>query len=267
MFKFVILSCITFFGILFALNDPASAEVITKDVEYKDGDTVLQGYLAYDSSIKGKRPGVLIIHEWDGLGSYVKMRAGQIAKLGYVAFCADIYGKGIRPKTMEESARQAGIYRADRELMRRRAAAGLNELRKQAMVDQARIAAMGYCFGGGCVLELARSGAGFSGAASFHGNLDTPDPEVAKNIKARILVMHGANDPYTKPEQLDAFQKEMRDAVNVDWQLIIYGGAVHGFTNPGNGNDPSMGLAYNESADKRSWEAMKQFYSEIFALK
>ncbi|MFH0977083.1 MAG: dienelactone hydrolase family protein [Spirochaetota bacterium] len=266
MFKLLII-CISCFGILLTFNDSASAKIITKDIEYKEGDTVLQGYLAYDNSIKGKRPGILIIHEWNGLGSYVKMRSEQIVKLGYVAFCADIYGKGIRPKNMEESGKQAGIYRADRELMRKRAAAGLAELRKQPMVDSARIAAMGYCFGGQCVLELARSGADISGAASFHGNLDTPFPEDAKNIKAKILVMHGANDPYVTRDQMNAFQDEMRKADNVDWQLIIYSGAVHGFTNPANGNDSAKGLAYNKNADKRSWDAMKQFYKEIFILK
>ncbi len=227
----------------------------------------MQGYLVYDDSMKGKRPGILIVHEWNGLGSYVKMRAEQIAKLGYVAFCADIYGKGIRPKNMEESNKQAGIYRADRMLMRKRVIAGLEELEKSAVVYKAKIAAMGYCFGGGTVLELARSGANIAGAVSFHGNLDTPNTKDAKNIKAKILVLHGANDPYTSPEQMNAFQNEMRSAANIDWQIIIYGGAVHGFTNRDNGLDPSKGIAYNEKADKRSWKAMEQFYNEIFFKK
>jgi dienelactone hydrolase len=240
-----------------------SAKIVTKDVEYHDGNTVLQGYLAYDDSLNGKRPGVLIIHEWNGLQSYVKGRAEQIAGLGYTAFCADIYGKGVRPQTMEESAKMAAIYRADRPLMRKRANLGLDELKKQQTVDASKTAAMGYCFGGGVTLELARSGADILGAISFHGNLDTPNIDDARNIKAKVLVMHGANDPYTSMEVMELFQNEMKNA-KVDWQMIIYGNAVHGFTDPLNGNDPTKGLAYNESADKRSWQAMKDFFNEIF---
>ncbi|MDD5686939.1 MAG: dienelactone hydrolase family protein [Elusimicrobia bacterium] len=250
--------------ILFCFN--ASAKIITKDVEYKDGKTVLEGFLAYDDSVEGKRPGVLIVHEWNGLGSYVKNRAQQIAQLGYVAFCADIYGKGIRPKNTEESAKQAGIYRADRILMRRRVILGLEELINQETVDPSRIVAIGYCFGGGTVLELARSGIEIAGVISFHGNLDTPNPKDSKNIKAKVLVLQGSEDPAAPPDARLAFQKEMDDA-NVDWQMIIYGGAVHGFTNPANGNDPTKGVAYNEKADKRSWNAMELFFNEIFSGK
>ena len=237
--------------------------VHTEKVEYKDGDVLLEGYLAYDEALKGKRPGVLIVHEWTGLGPYVKMRAEKLAKLGYVAFAADIYGKGIRPQNAQEAARQASIYRSDRKLMRRRAQAGLNELNKNNLVDKTRVAAIGYCFGGGTVLELARSGADIKGAVSFHGNLDTPNPEDARNIKAKILVLHGADDPNVPMEQVIKFQEEMRGA-HVDWQMIFYGGAVHSFTNPDSGNDPSRGVAYNKLADERSWEAMKVFFNEIF---
>ena len=241
----------------------AEAAVRTQTVEYKQGDTVLEGYLAYDDSFNGQRPGVLIVHDWTGVGPYVKKRAEQIAALGYVGFAADIYGKGIRPKDAKEASAQAGIYRADRKLMRERAQAGLVELRKFKFVDPRRIAAMGYCFGGGVVLELARSGADIEGVVSFHGTLDTPNPQDAQNIKAKVLVCHGADDPYVKPEQVLAFQNEMR-AARVDWQMMIYGNAVHAFTIPGSGNDPSTGAAYNEKADKRSWELMKSFFKEIF---
>lgn len=235
----------------------------TKLVEYKDGDTVLEGYLAYDDVIQEKRPGVLVVHEWNGLESHMKRQAEELAKLGYVAFAIDMYGKGIRPKTMEEAAAQANIYRSDRQLMRSRANAGLVVLQQNSLTDTQRIAAIGYCFGGSTVLELARSGANIAGVVSFHGGLDTPNPSDAKNIKAKVLVLHGANDPLVPAEQVTAFEAEMRQA-GVDWQLVAYGGAVHSFTNPEAGNDPSKGAAYNEAADKRSWEAMKQFFAEIF---
>jgi dienelactone hydrolase len=205
----------------------------------------------------------LIVHDWTGVGPYVKKRAEQIAALGYVGFAVDIYGKGVRPQDTKEAQAQAGIYRADRPLMRERAKAGLAELLKLKFVDPKRIAAMGYCFGGGVVLELARSGADISGVVSFHGTLDTPNPQDAQNIKGKVLVCHGADDPYVKPEQVLAFQNEMR-AARIDWQMISYGNAVHAFTIPGAGNDPSTGAAYNEKADKRSWEAMRLFFKEIF---
>ena len=241
----------------------AFAQLHTEAVEYKDGDTVLEGYLAYEESTKDIRPGVLVVHEWMGIGSYVKKRVEQLAQLGYTAFAADIYGKGIRPKNNEEAAQQAGIYKNNRPLMRRRALAGLEVLKNQPLIDKTRLAAIGYCFGGTTILELARSGADLAGVVSFHGGLDTPNPDDAKNIKAKVLVLHGGDDPYVPGAQVLAFQDEMRKA-HVDWQMITYGGAVHGFTNPGAGNDPAKGAAYNEKADKLSWEAMKQFFNEIF---
>jgi dienelactone hydrolase len=241
----------------------AEGALKSQAVEYKDGDVTCEGYLAYDDAIAGLRPGVLVVHEWTGLGSYVKMRTDKLAQLGYVAFAADIYGKGIRPKNTDEAAAQASIYRKDRQLMRRRAQAALQVLAGNKMVDHKRIAAIGYCFGGGTALELARSGADLAGVVSFHGNLDTPNPADAKNIKGKILVQHGGSDPYVTAEQLAAFEKEMADA-GVNWQVIVYGGAVHSFTNPDSGTDPSKGAAYNEQADKRSWLAMKQFFDEIF---
>jgi dienelactone hydrolase len=238
--------------------------IVTKSVEYNDGSVALEGYLAYDDSLPGLRPGVLVVHEWNGLGDYVKGRAEQLAKLGYVALAVDIYGKGIRPQNAEEAAAQAGMYRKDRPLMRRRITAGFDWLKQSKLVDPTRIAAIGYCFGGGVVLELARSGAAVAGVVSFHGNLDTPNPADAINIKGKVLVLHGADDPYVTLEQVTAFEKEMREA-KVDWQLIMYGGAVHSFTNPASGNDPSKGVAYNAAADRRSWEAMKRFFTEAFA--
>ena len=238
-------------------------QIKTETVEYKQGDAVLEGFLAYDTSITGERPGVLVVHEWTGINDYTKMRVEQLAKLGYIAFAADIYGKGIRPQNAQEASAQATIYRNDRKLMRARANAGLNVLRAHKLSDDSRLAAIGYCFGGGTVLELARSGADIAGVVSFHGNLDTPDPNDAKNIKGKVLVLHGAEDPHVSIEQVTAFRNEM-DGAHVDWYMVWYGGAVHSFTNPNSGNDPSKGVAYNAAADRRSWEEMKTFFAEIF---
>jgi len=251
------------FALLLAGASVATAEVRTKVVEYKHGDAVLEGYLAWDDAIKGKRPGVLVVHEWTGLGSYAKMRAEKLAGLGYVAFAIDIYGKGIRPKTPQEAGAQAGIYKSDRQLMRARALAGLNVLLGNEMCDTKRVAAIGYCFGGTTVLEIARSGADIAGVVSFHGALDTPNPGDAKNIKCKVLALHGGDDPYVPRKDVEAFEDEMR-AGGVDWQLNAYSGAVHSFTNPEAGDDNSKGAAYNAKADRRSWDAMKLFFAEIF---
>jgi len=241
----------------------ANAEVVSEVLEYKQGDTVLEGYLSYDNSISGKRPGVLVVHEWKGVGPYVKRRAEELAKLGYIAFAADIYGKGVRPQTNDEASKVASIYRNDRKLMRARASSGLDVLKNHKLTDTKRIAAIGYCFGGTTVLELARSGADIAGVVSFHGGLDTPSPEDAKQIKTKVLALHGGDDPFVTAEHVAAFEDEMKKG-GVDWQMNVYGGAVHSFTIPEAGNDPSKGAAYNERADKRSWEAMTNFFAEIF---
>ena len=242
---------------------PAQAAVRSAPVEYKQGEVILEGYLAYDDAVKGKRPGVLVVHEWWGLNGYVKGRADQLAQMGYVAFAPDIYGKGKIAKDPTEAGKLAGIYWSDRKLLRARANAGLDILMKHQLTDPERVAAIGYCFGGTTVLELARSGADIAGVVSFHGGLDTPDPNDAKNIKAKVLVLTGADDPTVPPSQVLAFADEMRKA-RVDWQLVMCGGAVHSFTNPASGNDPSKGVAYNEKADRRSWQAMKDFFAEMF---
>jgi dienelactone hydrolase len=241
----------------------AQAKIVTQVVQYKQGDTTLEGFLAYDDAITGKRPGVLIVHQWMGLTDYEKQRAEQIAGLGYVAFCADIYGKGVRPKDTTEAGVEATKYKSDRALLRLRVNAGLDELKKNPLVDDSRVAAIGYCFGGTTVIELALSGAQLNGIVSFHGGLDAPSPSDAKNIKCKVLVCHGADDPFEKASDLAAFEDEMRQA-NVDWVLIKYGGAVHSFTQPMAGNDNSKGAAYNERADRRSWAAMKMFLAGIF---
>jgi dienelactone hydrolase len=238
------------------------AKIVTQVVEYKQGDTTLEGYLAYDDSISGKRPGVLVVHQWLGLTDYEKHRAEQLAALGYVAFCADIYGKDIRPKNVGEAGAEATKYKTDRALLRDRVNTALAMLEKNDLVDSNRVAAIGYCFGGTAVLELARSGANLNGVVSFHGGLDSPTAADGKNIKCKVLVLAGADDPFQKPEDLTAFESEMRDN-KVDWQIVFYGGAVHAFTQP----DPGFvnsGAKYNEKADKRSWQAMKDFFAEIF---
>ena len=241
----------------------ANAEVVSEVLEYKQGDTVLEGYLSYDNSISGKRPGVLVIHEWKGVGPYVKRRAEELAKLGYIAFAADIYGKGVRPQTNDEASKVASVYKNDRKLMRARVSSGSDVLKSHKLTDTKRVAAIGYCFGGTTVLELARSGADIAGVVSFHGGLDTPSPEDAKQIKAKVLALHGGDDPFVTAEHVAAFEDEMKKG-GVDWQVNVYGGAVHSFTIPEAGNDPSKGAAYNERADKRSWEAMTNFFAEIF---
>ena len=239
------------------------AKIVTATVEYKSGETTLEGYVAYDDAVSGKRPGVLVVHQWMGLTDYEKHRAEQLASLGYVAFCADIYGQGVRPADTKSAGAQAGKYKSDRTLLRQRANAGLDELKKNEFVNPAHIAAIGYCFGGTTVIELARSGAAIQGIVSFHGGLDSPAPADGKNIKCKVLVCHGADDPFVKAADLAAFEDEMRSA-NVDWTLIKFGGAVHAFTQPQAGDDNSRGAAYNEKADKRSWAAMKMFFGGIF---
>lgn len=245
--------------ILFIYN--AEAKMITKYVEYIEGNTLLEGYLAYDES-KGKQPAVIVVHEWTGINDYTIKRCNQLAEMGFIAFAADIYGKGIRPQTMQDAANESGKYKKNVPLLRARINSALSYVKDLKFVDDSKIAAIGYCFGGTAVLELARSGADVGAVVSFHGGLSTPNISDAVNIKASVLVLHGADDPYVSNEELSNFENEMRSA-NVDWQLIKYSGAVHSFTNPSAGNDNSKGAAYNEKADKRSWEDMKQFFNEF----
>ena len=247
----------------FLLSVNIDDSLLCKNIIYKDGETELEGYLCYDQSIKTKRPGVVVVHEWNGIGDHVKMRCRKLAQLGYVAFAADIYGKGIRPTTFEEASKQASGFRSNRPLMRKRANLALEEIRKNEFVDNKNIAAMGYCFGGGVALELARSGADINGAICFHGNLDTPNPDDAKNIKGKILICHGADDKAVTFDSMTKFIDEMKNS-GINYEIDIYGGAVHAFTNPNSGSDPSRGVAYNRQADERSWQKMNDFFKEIF---
>lgn len=241
------------------------AKVETKSVTYSDGQTTLEGFVAWDTAHgnKNDRPGILVVHQWLGLSDYEKGRCQQLAELGFVAFAVDIYGQGVRPEGPQEAAKIASIYKQDRKLYRRRLQLGLEQLRSQPTVDSKQIAAIGYCFGGTGALELARSGADIDGVVSFHGGLDSPSPEDGQNIEAKILICHGADDPFVPAADVEAMKKEFNSAA-VDWQMIIYSGAVHSFTHPAAGNDNSRGAAYNALADQRSWQAMNDFFSELF---
>jgi dienelactone hydrolase len=245
-----------------SLGGRAEAKLHAETIEYQDGDATLAGYLVYEEA-GARRPGVVVVHDWMGLSAETKRRADLLAGLGYVALAADIYGKGVRPTDMQSAGAEAGKWKVNRASLRRRARAALDLLLQQKNVDPDHVAAIGYCFGGTTALELARSGAPIAGVVSFHGGLDSPTPADAKHIKGKVLVLHGADDPHVPAEQVLAFEKEMREG-GVDWQLVAYGGAVHAFTIPAAGKDNAKGAAYNEKADRRSWEAMKLFFAELF---
>jgi dienelactone hydrolase len=238
------------------------AKIQTKVVDYKSADgATLEGYLAYDDAAKKPQPGILIVHDWMGLGDFFKKKAEDTAKMGYVVFAADIYGKGLRPKDAKEAAAFATKYKSDVPLLRKRAEAALAQLTNNKLVQPGKIVTAGYCFGGTTVLELARAGAPVTATVTFHGGLSTPHPEDAKNIKGPLLVLHGADDPYVPATEVAAFKKEMADA-KVPMTFIAYPGAVHAFTIPAAGTDNSKGAAYNASADKKSWEEFKKFLSK-----
>lgn len=251
-------------AILIATAGTLRAEIRTETVIYQAGQVQAHGFLAYDDSVSGKRPGIVVVPEWWGLNDYPKTRAKMLASLGYVALAADIYGDGKNTTDPKQAGTWAVAMRAgDRKELRARIAAALDKLKSDPHVDATRTAAIGYCFGGGTVLELARSGADVTGVVSFHGNLDTALPASPGEVKAKILVCHGANDPHEPPAQVQAFQDEMRNA-KADWQMDIYSGAEHGFTNPANADSHTPGIAYNKEADHRSWRAMQDFFEEIF---
>jgi dienelactone hydrolase len=237
---------------------PSQAALKSRDVMYSQGGTQLQGYLAWDDSFKGPRPGVLVFHEWWGFGPYVKMRADMLAGLGYVAFAADMYGKGVYAKDHEEAGKLMSQVAAQ-DLIRPRAQAALAQLAGSGKADTARVAAIGYCFGGKTALELARSGAPVKGVVVFHGPLDTRQP-AAPGFRPKVLALEGADDKHVAGG-IPAFEDEMRKA-GADWQLTLYGGAVHSFTVKEAGSDPSTGMAYNAEADRRSWAAMRDFLAQ-----
>lgn len=244
---------------------PLDAKVVTKSISYKDGDVDLEGHLAWDDAVAGKRPGVLVVHEWWGLNDYARGRAEQLAALGYATFAIDMYGKGKLAKHPDEARAFAGEIRKSVDGWRKRALAALEVFKQQPVVDATRLASMGYCFGGGTSLQLAYLGtADLKAVVSFHGALPAYDPAIGKPITAKILICHGADDPFIPEEQVKAFQKAMNDA-KADWHMVNYGGARHSFTVPGADKIGIDGMRYSESADKRSWAHMERFLKEAFA--
>jgi dienelactone hydrolase len=235
----------------------------SRPITYWHGATELEGFLAWDDAWSGPRPAVAISHTWGGRSEFEDQKALKLAEQGYVGFAIDMYGKGILGKDPQENTALMGPFMQDRAFLQARIAQGIATLRQQSEVDASNVAAMGFCFGGLCVLDLARSGSEVRGVVSFHGSLDTPMPVSEGDIVAKLLVCHGAVDPYVKPEAVHGFLEEM-EAAGVDYQLIMYAGAVHAFTQKGAGDDPSKGAAYNEAADHRSWQAMQDFFNEIF---
>ena len=241
----------------------ARAAIKTEVVKYEQGGTTLQGFLAYDDQIQGKRPGIVVCPEWWGLTDYAKHRAEMLAQLGYVALAADLYGNGKTTEDPKEAGSLAGALKGNRALLRERANAGLEALKKNEHVDPTKLGTIGYCFGGTTAIELARSGADLRAVVTFHAGLDSPNPADGKNIKASILVCHGGNDGFISEKDFNAFEQEMREN-HVDWEINIYGGAVHSFSNPGADKHGIPGIAYNAKADHRSWEAMKLWFNEAF---
>jgi dienelactone hydrolase len=245
---------------------PLQAAMVARPVEYDVGGKTMQSVLVYDDSAKTPRPGLVMAPDWLGMNDNQVALAKQIAGKDYVVLVADVYGADVRPKSPDEAGKAAkGMYehRAD---LRARIDGALDALKKEvgkAPLDGRHWGAFGFCFGGATVLDLARSGADIAGVVSFHGNLKTDDPSLAKNIKAKVLVLHGADDTFETPEDIANFQKEMRDA-KVDWQFLEFGGAVHCFAIPtADGSTP--GCQYDERAATRGYRQMRMFFDEAFA--
>lgn len=232
-------------------------------IEYRVGGQVFRGYLAQDETSRVGRPGVLVVHEAWGLGDHVKQSADRLAALGYVAFAVDMFGEGKMARETSEGLQWTRALRADVDTMRARIRGAFDTLIARPEVDPARVASIGYCFGGSTSLELARSGAPVAGVVSFHGGLESVKPAESGAVKAKILVCTGADDPFIPPGKIEEFMKEMKQA-GADFQVIVYGGAQHSFTTPDADARGMNGLAYNQAADRRSWDAMLGFFREIF---
>jgi dienelactone hydrolase len=245
----------------------ASAKLVTTTIDYQDEKgTPLQGYVVYDDAVNGPRPGVIIVHDWRGLSDYTKKRADMIAQLGYIAFAADIYGKGVHLNSVPEFSKEMAPYKADRDLYRMRARAAYNTFLQQPEVDKSRIAAIGYCFGGTGVIEMVRDGLPLLGVVSFHGGLDARPVTPGKKMTGKVLALCGADDPFETASDMLAFEQQMHDN-GVDLKVIEYPGAVHAFTDPDVDKWNLPGAKYNAAADKKSWIAMKAFLHQLFAGK
>ncbi len=251
---------------LFAASS-ASAKVSGREVEYRTGDTVLKGYLVQDTALKGKRPAVLVVHEWWGHNEYARKRAWMLAKLGYVALAVDMYGDGKTAQHPDEAGAFAAAVTKNKAIEEARFNAALDFVKQQPSVDPARIAAIGYCFGGGVVLHMARQGADLKGVVSFHGSLATDAPAKAGAVKARVLVFSGDADKMVPPEQVAAFKEEMTKA-GASFRFVGYPGVKHSFTNPDADSYAkkfNLPMAYDRKADHDSWAQAKKFLTEIFS--
>jgi dienelactone hydrolase len=237
-----------------------------EEVEYTADNVVLKSYLAYDNNIKGKRPGILVVHEWWGQNEYVRKRARMLAELGYTALAVDMYGEGKQAEHPDDARKYASEIFENMDLGRKRFTAALEFLRQGETVNPERIAAIGYCFGGSVVLQMARSGVDIHGVVSFHGGLSTREPARPGAIKAKILVYHGADDEFVPPDQVAKFREEMLNA-KADFQIISYAGAKHSFTNPDAdlyAKKFTIPVGYNAEADRNSWADMERFFKAIF---
>lgn len=237
------------------------AGLVEKTVDYKvDGKSHQGFYVAPEG--KEKLPAVLVVHDWLGLSDKTKEKAREIAELGYVVFAADVYGNDLKVTSPDEAGKTAGIFKSDRKKFRKSLWAAYETMLKQDRVEKGKTAAVGFCFGGTGVLEMARSGDRLKGVVSFHGGLDAPKP-FTKKFATKVIALHGADDPFVSASDLADFEQELREA-KADWRLVKYGGAVHSFTDKTAGTDNTKGAAYNEAAHKRSWQEMKNFFAEIF---
>ncbi|MCI0604227.1 dienelactone hydrolase family protein [bacterium] len=242
------------------------AAIKMEPVDYSSGGVTMKGFLAYDDANQGKRPGVLVVHEWWGHNEYVRKRARMLAELGYTALAVDMYGGGKQTAHPAEAGKFTQEVMSNMDIAKARFLAAMETLKAHKTVDPQRIAAIGYCFGGGLVLEMARAGVDLDGIVSFHGSLDTKNPAKPGVVKAKILVAHGAADEFIEPKVLAAFEQEMKNA-KVDYKLITYPDAKHSFTNSDAdemGKKANIAIAYNAEADRKSWEDMKSFFKEIF---
>ncbi|MDH3637087.1 MAG: dienelactone hydrolase family protein [Gammaproteobacteria bacterium] len=234
----------------------------TQSVNYQDGDTLLEGFLAYDDAHPGPRPAVMISHAWGGRDAFACDQAQRLAELGYVGFAMDMYGKGVTGSGPDENAALMQPFLDDRSVLQGRMKKSLEVLQQLDQVDAVNIAAMGYCFGGLCVLDLARTGVDIKGVVSFHGLFGAPGNTTGNRIKARVLALHGHDDPMVPVDDVIALEKELTDA-GADWQIHVYGNVMHAFTNPA-ADDPGFGTVYNKTADTRSWQSLRGFLAELF---